>query len=634
MVQNTVINSRVLVVLLVLLSVLVFIILRIADLQIQRGAYYKALAQANRQFTSIIPRQRGLILDRFGEPLTVNIPSYQFLHDPQVLYSDQDSISHSQAVQLLATQSAHVAYSLHRQYLAGTPLSHVLGYTAAVSAEDLAADDSLLMTDQIGKLGLERAYERQIRGQPGKAIFAVNALGQKQQLLERTAPTPGDHVTTTLDPSISAVAYQALDGRQGSVVILDASDGSVISLVSSPGFDPNLFSQQSSDSRTRQTRQQEIAALLQDDRNIFFNRATSGLYPPGSVFKIVTALAALDSGAVEPEDTVLDEGVLRVGDFSYANWFYTQQGGTDGEIAIQRALARSNDIYFYKAAEWVGPNRLAEYARRFSFGQPSELEIPGSAAGLVPDVEWKEQVIGERWFLGNTYHYGIGQGDVLVTPLQVAQMTQAVANYGSLCPAHLLHSDTSVCRGLSLSDESLEVVVAGLLDACSAGGTGYPFFPWNEQYRDQSLSPYQQVTAGAVACKTGTSEFGGQDSRGFRRTHGWFTMFVNIEQLLADQLSQSDVDADTSQADIELQSDQQASLAALTDQEVWAEKVAEHDLPTQVVITVLVESDEETPYREGSRDAAPIALEIVQWMLGQETVPAEESTEDTPEIEE
>lgn len=609
MVTRAIVYPRIFFVFLALFGLATFIVLRIAHLQIKQGGYYQALAQANRQFTSIVPRQRGLLLDRFGEPLVLNIPSYQYIADPQVLFSEQQSITHEQAVQLLATQSAHVTYTLHRDYPVGAALSHVLGYTAAVSASDLEADDSLLLTDQIGKLGLERVYEKQMRGSTGRSVFAVNAFGQKQRLLDQTPPTPGGHIKTTLDPNLSAVAYQALGERRGAVVILDAANGAVMSMISSPGFDPNLFSQSAIDQFDRQFRQQQISDALADERQIFFNRAASGLYPPGSVFKIVTALAALDSGVAKPSDTVLDEGVLRVGDFSYANWFYTQHGGTDGEIGVQRALARSNDIYFYKAAEWIGPNRLAEYARRFSFGQVSELEIPGSAAGIVPDVEWKEETLGERWFLGNTYHYGIGQGDILVSPLQVAQMTQAVANRGALCPAHILEHDDSSCRGLSLSDESLDVVVAGLLDACSAGGTGYPFFSWNEQYRDPTLSPYQQVTAGAVACKTGTSEFGGQDERGFRRTHGWFTMFANLEQLLKQETTSIEEPAASSEGDL-------SESEKYLNQKAWAEKMLRHELPMNLVITVLVESDEDVPFREGSRDAAPVAYEILDWILG------------------
>jgi penicillin-binding protein 2 len=382
------------------------------------------------------------------------------------------------------------------------------------------------------------------------AKFEVNALGKTQRLLSTTAATYGRNLQSTLDAQLSTLAYQAMKGKQGAVVILDAKNGAVLTLLSAPSFDPNLFN----DSKLHQ---KEIRAYLQDERKVFFNRALSGSYPPGSVFKLVTAVAALQESAIDADSQVQDEGVLKVGDFSYANWYYTQYGRVEGAVDLQKALARSNDIFFYKAAEWLGPTKLANYSRMFGLGERSGIEAMSENRGLVPDPAWKEKQRGEPWYLGNTYHFGIGQGDLLVSPLQVASMTQAIANQGVLCQPTLLSEKAVQCRSLALDQDNVDQVIKGMVSACSSGGTAYPIFPLNEKYPN------------LVACKTGTAEFGAADDRGYRPTHAWLTAIVN---LLPEQLPH---------------------------------------LPRQLIITVLVESDEAKIYREGSQDAAPVVAEIL-----------------------
>ena len=592
-------------IIIVILISSVLTISRLLDVQIIRGSEYAALADANSTFKLRTPRQRGVILDRYGQPLVENYPIFYQVTDPDQVYTAKKMVNADLALSLMATAEGSVATEIRRVYPLAEVMAPVLGYTGIVSTEDLELDPDLKSGEMVGKHGLERELDRSVRGQSGTEIYEVDALGKKRQLIDQQLGKVGENIATTIDPYLSQVAYQAMGDRTGAVVISDPETGAILSLISTPSFDPNVLTAKYTDQSLEKFRQQTVNYLFADERQLFFNRAVSGSYPPGSVFKIVSAAAGLSSGKVDASTSVIDEGVLEVGDYSYANWYYSQYGGKEGEIALQRAIARSNDIYFYKVAEWVGPNTLANMAREFGFGSPAGIELNNEAAGLVPDLDWKEQVLGEKWYLGNTYHFGIGQGNLLVTPLQVSQMIGVMANHGSKCMPHLISTDQLNCSGLPLAEENIDLIMAGMLDACSTGGTAYPFFSWNEQYRNNDQSSFEQLRAGAVACKTGTAEFGSSDERGYKKTHGWFVMAIGMDQLLEQVLSEDseeNVGGDNHQA--------------------WLDQIREYGLPNKLTITVLVESDDTEPFREGSRDAAPVAKEILDWMVRGDKVEA------------
>ena len=271
-------------------------------------------------------------------------------------------------------------------------------------------------------------------------------------------------------------------------------------------------------------------------------------------------------------------------------------------IDVKKALARSNDIFFYKTAEWLGPNKLAQYARLFGFGSPTGLQTGQEASGLVPDPKWKEMERGENWYLGNTYHFGIGQGDVMVTPIQIASMTQAIANHGNLCQSSLLPTLKQNCRDLVIDEKNLDIVLSGMLGACSQGGTAYPLFPYNKTLEAnmaaQNLSDVEKINQGMVACKTGTAEFGGADARGYRRTHAWTTAIVGIDQ--------AKMIASTQTAMVD------ENLPKRTE---WLDLVKKNGFPSKLVITVLVESDLNQIYSEGSQDAAPVIVKLLDWIF-------------------
>lgn len=545
------------------------IVLRLLDIQVFRGEIFHKLSQDNRFYSLPIKAQRGILFDRYGEPLVRNTLEYGLISDPKALYSSLSFIDREEALFQLATNSALVVKDNVREY-PHPVLSHVLGYVGEVTAEEIKERNDLKPHDKVGKLGLEKFLDSRLRGVDGKEVFEISANSKKQRSVEQVLPKAGEDFVTTLDPELSRVAYEALGEQTGVVIISNASNGEILSLVTKPDFDANLFTPENIDVKADVGRRAQISALFNDAKQPFFNRAIAGAYPPGSVFKLVTALAGLESGEINAGTEVLDEGVLKVDDFEFRSWYYWSYGRTEGYLNLQKAISRSNDIYFYKVAEWVGVDRLAGMAKNFGFGEYTGLEIGPESRGLIPTPAWKEQVIGEKWYLGNTYHMGIGQGDVLTSPIQISGMVQVVGNEGVWCKPHLLATTGSDCRGIGIMPENLKLVLSGMLDACSSGGTAFPFFARNGELRSGG-DPIDEINAGAVACKTGTAEFGVADEKGYRPTHGWFIMYVKP-------------------------------------------RVKKENFPEKITITVMIESDENDTSKEGSYDAAPVAKTILDYL--------------------
>jgi len=330
----------------------------------------------------------------------------------------------------------------------------------------------------------------------------------------------------TIDAGLQEVLYEALAGRKGAAVASNPETGEILALVSSPSFDPNMFSRrQLLDEQAAKIEAETIGAIFNSQDKPILNRAISGAYPPGSVFKVVPAMAGLEEGVLKRDTEVEDMGELRVESYSYKNWFYTQYGRTEGLVDVVMALKRSNDIFFYKTAEWLGAERLAKWSREFGLGETTGLELPGEVKGLVPTPLWKERYVGEKWFLGNTYHFGIGQGDLLTTPLQINQMMGVIASQGKWCQPILVagigeeEEIKIACRELGVNPENLEIVKSGLVEACSSGGTAYVFFEF-----DLAKFGEEYATEGRnrVACKTGTAQFNNPDDN----THAWFSVFA------------------------------------------------------------------------------------------------------------
>ena len=289
-------------------------------------------------------------------------------------------------------------------------------------------------------------------------------------------------------------------------MIVTDTKGEVLTLVSVPSFDPNLFINGANE---------KITAVLEDDNKPLFNRAIGGAYQPGSVYKPVVAIAGLEEGTIDKYYSYDDPGVLSIdtpyGNFSYSNWYWTQYGGREGEIGVSRAITRSTDTFFYKLGELIGVDKLNEWSQKFGLNEKTGIDLPGETVGLVPSPEWKEQTKGERWFLGNTYHMSIGQGDLALTPIAINQAISVVASEGLLCEPKIAQSGKENCAELPISEQSYNLVKEGMKGACMQGGTGFTFFDFEEK---------EGITVG---CKTGTAETGISDA-----THAWFVSFAPL----------------------------------------------------------------------------------------------------------
>ncbi|KKU15290.1 MAG: Penicillin-binding protein 2 [Microgenomates group bacterium GW2011_GWC2_45_8] len=367
----------------------------------------------------------------------------------------------------------------------------IVGYMSEVGEGEVGCRDGLCYQSgmMIGRAGLEQIFESSLRGRDGGRLVETDARGIEVRELGSNQAEAGTDLKLSLDRRLQEIMYSALGGRKGSAVAMDIQ-GRVLGLVSSPSYDPN-----------------KVTDYLNDKENLyFFNRAISGTYAPGSVFKLVTGLSGLAEGKIDKTTQYEDTGEIRVGDYRYGNWYFDQYGAKEGKIDLVRAYARSNDIYFYKVGEEVGVDSLVKWVRRFGLGEKTGIELPGEAAGLVPDRLWKERRTGEKWFLGNTYHLSIGQGDLLVTPLQVARMTLAAVS-GRKCSVTLLADKAVACNDLGLKTEDIDLVREGMRQACASGGTAFPFFQFD---------PY-------VLCKTGTAQHSGQKTE-TDLPHAWITV--------------------------------------------------------------------------------------------------------------
>jgi len=468
---------------------------RLFELQIILGAKYRTLAEENRIKKEVMPAPRGMIYDRNNQPLIKNEPIYR-LEKKECELDCFGEITREQALKIEAAggeEAERLRIDVGRDYLYGKALAHVLGYLGEASEEEVKSGRWGL-GDLVGRTGIEEKYEEILQGQDGGVIYEVDTLGNRVREIGKIETVPGRDLELSIDARLSKVAYQALEGKPGAVIATEAKTGQVLVLVSSPAFNPNHLNPED----------------LIDEKKPMFNRAIGGQYPPGSTFKVVTAAAGIEENKVNESTTYEDVGFIQIGEYIYKNWYYNQYGRTEGEIGLVRAIKRSTDTFFYKVGEWVGANKLAEWGRAFGYGQKSGIDLAGEVEGLVPTPKWKEKTKGEKWFLGNTYHFAIGQADLVATPLQINMMTSVIANKGKLCSPRVKKEEKiEECLDLKLKAETLRLVKEGMKEACSTGGTAFPFFDFSPQ----------------VGCKTGTAEFGDPEER----THAWLTAFAPVD---------------------------------------------------------------------------------------------------------
>jgi penicillin-binding protein 2 len=514
-----------------ILFVAFFVLLwRLFDLTIIQGHEFRVLADANRTRELVIHAPRGLLLDRTGKPLVANIPQYRLVGNTTKTISQEEGDALA-ATGLPAGSFLEVDY--RRQYAYPDSLSQVTGYTGELTDTELHDEYYQLRDyqpgDKIGRTGAEAYFEDKLRGQDGKELVEIDATGKVLRVLGRQEAIPGEDITLSVDASLSeAVAHAFPAGEKGAIVVSKPSTGEVLSLYSAPTFSANRFSQGLSTG--------EYTGLLTNPDKPLFNRAIGGTYPPGSTFKIVLAIGGLEEGYVKPDTIVEDNGTITIGQFTFPNWYFLQYGKTEGPVDIVKALQRSNDIFFYKVGEWLGITKIAKWARIVGLGKPLGIELSGEATGLVPDPTWKAAMFNtpadvaahnDQWYLGDTYHVAIGQGYLLVTPLQVNAWTNVIASGGKLCRPTIekVTGGKGDCKDIGAKAETIKLIATGMQEACATGGTGWPLFDFGVTRDTNGVATSSGTLTGIpVACKTGTAEFGDPQNR----THAWFTTFAPV----------------------------------------------------------------------------------------------------------
>ena len=485
------------------LFLLVMIIFRLYYLQVYQADKYKTLADENRISTRLLVPARGIIYDRHGNILAGNRQNFQaMIVAEQTASIDEtltafkkimplsedeekrirrdlkrnrsfvpiklkDNLTWEQATAILLNlpdlSGVIIDEGLSRYYPYGDMFAHVIGYVAAVSDRDVK-DDPLLEVPgfKIGKSGVEKLYEKELRGKAGNIKLEVNAVGRVMKEIELIEGEAGQRVDLSLDVRLQQKAYELLGEESGAVVMMKVNTGEVLAFASAPSFDPNLFANGLSSENWKELNSNEKKPLL--------NKAVAGLYSPGSTFKMVVGLAALEAGAINRTRHSYCSGKMMLGNHTFHCW--KREG--HGALSVVQALQHSCDIFFYETAQKVGIAKIAAMARAFGWGRNTNIGIENEKDGLIPDAEWKKKRFGEAWQLGETIISGIGQGYILTTPVQLAVMVSRIANGGyEVDPTfRKANEPQKELKRINVDEQNLELVKRGMYEVVNvAGGT-------------------------------------------------------------------------------------------------------------------------------------------------------------------
>ncbi|MBU1131949.1 penicillin-binding protein 2 [Patescibacteria group bacterium] len=594
---------------LVILFAILILFFRGFYLQVVKGDYYLAVAEKNRIRVLNLPSPRGIIYDRNGIPLVKNVPSFALFVVPfdfnsnaeekeksmqwfesnlapeefagisekiekikpsekeyfePVLVVTDLSFEKAAAMRIESVNYPGISVEViaKREYATtwknqpATALGHILGYEGRISPAEYKnlSKNGYLFNDDLGKTGIEEMYESQMRGKYGKEQIEVDSTGKAVKILAQEEVRKGDSVNLSIDLEMQAKLESILQNRlakmnlrKASAIVMNPQNGQVLSLISLPGYDNNLFAKGISD--------EDYKKLLQDDANPLFNRVISGEYPSGSTIKPVIGAAALAEKIITERTSFLSIGGIRIGEWFYPDW----KAGGHGYTDIRKALAESVNTFFYIVGggygetKGLGMLKIKEYSEKFGLNKPTGINLPNEQSGFLPTPEWKKEYKDEQWYIGDTYHAAIGQGDLLVVPLQVANFTSVFANKGTLFKPQIVESifnqelqrpvkvNPEVLQSEIVDDYIIEVIRQGMRQAVTRGSA--------------VILNSLPVTS---AAKTGTAQW--QEGK---TPHAWFTAFAPYEN-------------------------------------------------AELVITILVEEA-----GEGSAVSAPIAYEFLDWYFRQ-----------------
>jgi penicillin-binding protein 2 len=533
---------------------------RLVYLQLVRGQVSQAQVVQDRTVTQAVPSTRGVIYDRNSRLLVSNQPSYAIKVRPADLpFSERDTVvarlsallgidaadinmtidsnpgsrfdlvriaqdvpiatANVIAEEHLALPGVEVVVESKRHYVDGSLMSQVIGYTGPIDADTLKAlgASGYLPDDMIGRAGVESSYEAQLRGVYGAQTVALDATGRRLQVLSTdTAAQPGDSLTLTIDSREQRLAQQAVQWaiqtaglKRGAMVVMNPQTGEILAMVTLPTYDNNKFAQGIS--------RKDFQALLQNPDHPLLNHAINEQFPPGSTYKLVTALGALTDGKLGPTELVQTMPFIQLGPDRFWDW---NRAGF-GPLDVLGGFADSSDTFFYQVAQRLGIDRLAYWARQLGFGAPTGIDLPGEVPGIVPDQKWKQDTFGQEIFPGEVLQAGIGQGYDTATPLQVLNAYAALANGGRLLQPQVVReivdADGNVVRAfqpililkLPISAATLQIMRLAARQVVTSRHT-------------YNLADLPIVVAG----KTGTAEFGLKDAQGRLPFHNWFVAFV------------------------------------------------------------------------------------------------------------
>lgn len=543
------------------IALFAFFALRLWHLQVISGNYYEKLAEQNRVRTIPLRAPRGIIRDREGRPLVINRPSFTVylvrenlvdlsatldflargleLEKEEIArqlekYSGQppfypaplkENLSVRELAYLTAHQLEHpeirISLEPRRHYPYGRLAAHLLGYVGEVSEDELARGEfpGARPGTIVGKFGLERRYNQILTGIDGSRRVIVTSAGREVELLEKHEPIIGGELQLTIDLDLQLAAERLLDGKAGTIVALDPRSGEILAMASHPAFDPNSFALRIS--------QREWTRLITDPAHPLQNRAIQSRFSPGSVFKIVVALAALEERLISPGFSVYCNGGASI----YGHYFRCHKP-RHGRVDLESAIINSCNVFFYRLGQYLGIERIARYAQALGLGEKTGIDLPEEVAGFFPTPEWKLRSRGEKWYAGETISVAIGQGPVTVTPLQLARAIGIIATRGLRPPSRLvlaaesapaghkqfsLRASASSANGrLSFSEESYQALIRGMWGVVNQHGTG----------RAAAVEGFE------VCGKTGTAQVISNEGKARSRhkdnfkDHAWFVGFA------------------------------------------------------------------------------------------------------------
>jgi penicillin-binding protein 2 len=539
-----------------LVFTIIVLAIRLWDLQIMKGTEMKKLSEQNRVRIKKVVAPRGVIYDRTGKILADTRPSFNMYITPEdikdfnqtidglatLLKIDRDEIidklkaasgfppSFPVKIKSDITKDEVAKVEANRVYLPGVTIqiepkrnypygkmmAHMLGYVSEISDEELKSKDfkNYAPGDNIGRYGLERAYETYLRGKDGERRVEVDAMGREVRTLDIIEPAAGNNLTLNVDLDMQLTLEKSFDNKKGGAIALDAKTGAVLALVSRPAFDPNKFASGIS--------KEDWQTIATDNFHPLQNRVIQGRYPPGSTFKIALALKALEDGIINEKTGFSCRGGFAFGKRVFKCW---KKGG-HGNISVHRGIVESCDVFFYNTGLKIGIDRIHEISEAIGLGKITGIDLPNEKNGLIPSPEWKRKTFGEPWYEGETVSVSIGQGAVWLTPIQLAQLSAFVANEGVTFKPQIVNKIISpegkvqktfepvINSNVKMKKEVFRIVKDGMRGVVNEpGGTAYG----------------SRLVNVSMSGKTGTAQSVGEKGKN-SGDHAWFIAYAPAEE--------------------------------------------------------------------------------------------------------